>query len=585
MTSLELLESFVTVKDKYVLEAHSGDIPGNNIIPFDNGVKSKHQTSDTSETYTKRRVPMKKSVLIAAIVAAMLMLAGFAYAIMKLQELSIGEYTYIQPNPQNPTEQVVVTNEFISMQGLQDSPEFKATKEWQDFLRGYDADGAILDEIGNGPTGLEDVALLYRVYTQEMYDALKEIAEKYGLMLHSQLNVVNAEELDYRVGGSFAGDEISQGGGYIYENGSFQFDGEALLDEKVVHLQLRRAVKGTLDEPVLNIGSVEEYQEVQYETVCGETVLLELGADHSLIYADFKDCFVLMNVLAGTEEGFLNGAEGAITMEDLKRMADGIDFTILKNVITPDMRGDSVVTQGQDSAAENTDWNVGAESEDITENETAFSNLEVERKQAYRTVLTDIYHDQIFPGGRDLGYDGFPVSDNRFALEDIDSDGSVELILLYTTTYVAGNAEIIYDFDASTGGVREQFIEYPAVVHFDNGILKVDASHNHTLSEKVWPYTLYQYNAESDSYDVIAQVEAWDKEISDTDYEENKFPDDADTDGDQTVYYIMKTDEYAQKELVDGEAYDQWYESYRNGAGTITIPYMELTLENISKLE
>ena len=32
MTSLELLESFVAVKDKYVLEAHDEELPGNNIM-------------------------------------------------------------------------------------------------------------------------------------------------------------------------------------------------------------------------------------------------------------------------------------------------------------------------------------------------------------------------------------------------------------------------------------------------------------------------------------------------------------------------------------------------------------------------
>lgn len=211
--------------------------------------------------------------------------------------------------------------------------------------------------------------------------------------------------------------------------------------------------------------------------------------------------------------------------------------------------------------------------------------MEMEQIQAYWTVLTDIYHYQIFPGGRDLGYDGWPMSDNRFALGDIDGDGSEELIVLYCTTSTSGHAEIIYDYYASAGGVREQFIEYPGVVHFDNGILKVDASHNHTLSAKIWPYTLYQYNAESDSYDVIAQVEAWDKEIRDTDYEGNAFPDDVDADKDQTVYYIMEADSSAQGVAVDGEAYDQWYETYRNGAGTISIPYLALTEENIAMLK
>lgn len=124
-----------------------------------------------------------------------------------------------------------------------------------------------------------------------------------------------------------------------------------------------------------------------------------------------------------------------------------------------------------------------------------------------------------------------------------------------------------------------------AVVYFDNGIVKADASHNHSLSEKIWPYTLYKYNVEKDSYDVIAQVDAWDKSFADKDSEGNAFPDEVDKDGDQTVYYIMEADEQEHKEAVDGEKYEQWYESNRNGAGTVTVTYMELTEENISNLK
>ena len=588
MTSLELLESFVAVKDKYVLEAHDEELPENNIVPFDNRAQSEQDSVHAVKKQSRRRAPMKKSALIAIIAAAVLCLAGFAYAVIKLQELSLGEYTYTQPDRLNPSETVHVTSEFISMQGLKDSAEYRATKEWNDFLNSYDTDGKILSKVGNNPTGFEGLNLFYQVYTQEMYDKLVEIADKYGLRLHTEMNAVDQEELDYRVGGSFMGDELSRGWAYIYEDGTFQFDGEALLGEKVVYMQFRRSVKGTLEEPILNIGNVEEYQEVPYETSSGESVLLELGTDHSLIYADFEECFVLMNVLAGTEDSFLDGAKGSITMDDLKKMADGIDFTILKNVITPDMRGDSVVMQEQEPTIENQDQNMGAESEgngEIAEIGIDLSNMGPEQIQAYWTVLTDIHNYQIFPGGRDLGYDGWPMSDNRFALGDVDGDGSVELIIIYSTTSSAGQAHIIYDYDASTGGVREQFIEYPAVVYFDNGILKVDASHNHTLSGKIWPYTLYQYNAESDSYDVIAQVEAWDKEIRDTDYEGNAFLDDVDADGDGTIYYIIETAEYGNRVPVDGEEYDRWYESYRNGSGTISIPYIALTTENISMLK
>lgn len=554
MTSMELLESLTAVKAQYVLEAHDEVTSDSNIIAFDNSVKVNGSEHTERRAYTGRRITMKKLVLVAAIVAAALCLVGFAYAIVKLKEISVGEYTYTQPNPQNPSEKITVASEFVSMQGLQGSPEYQATKEWQDFLSTYDSDGTILAELGNNPTGYEDLNLFYQVYTQDMYDKLVEIADKYDLKLHSELNVVSMEELDYRVGGAFIGDGLYYSNGYIYENGTLQLGGDAVINGESVITQLRRAVKGTLDEPVLNIGSAEEYQEEQYKTYCGEQVLLALGDNKALIYADFEDCFVLVNILAGRESWLL--ADTTINMDDLKRVADAIDFTILKNVVEPDMRGDS----GSDTVPMST---------------------EEKRMQAYQNVLWDVYYCQCFPGGLDLGYDGYDMSDNKFDLRDIDNDGNVELILVYTTTYMAGMAEIIYDYDADTDSVREQFIEFPAVTHFDNGILKADWSHNQGLAGRVWPYTLYQYNPDKDTYEAIAMVDAWDKSLSDKDYDGNVFPDDVDKDGDLIVYYIMEADEYETKNPVDFEEYQQWIDSYTKDAEIVEGACVELTLENI----
>lgn len=526
MTALELLESLVTVKDKYVLEAHG-------------------------EETSKNSAPRKKSVLLALIAAAVLCLAGFAYAIMKLQELSLGEYTYRQPDSENPSEMVTVTDEFISVQGLQASPEYQATKEWQDFLQNYDKDGTILAQIGNHPTGLDEKYSQYGVYTQEMCDRLEQIAEKYDLKLHSEVALVDGEELNNHVGGSFLRGGMSGGSAYIYENGTFQFDGEAVLDGHTVHLQFRRSMKGTMDETVLNIGSTDEYQEAEYETACGEKVILELGKEHSFLYADFEECFLLLNVLAGTEADFLGETEGAITMDELKQMADWIDFTILKNVNSPDIQ------------------------------ENAPQYHDDGRMEAYRALLTEVCMNQKFPCGRELGYDGYPMSDNQFAIADIDGDGREELILVYITASVADSKELIYDYDKESGSVREQFAEYPAVTHFDNGILQADWSHNQGLAGRVWPYTLYQYNSESDTYEAIAMVDAWDKSLTDTDYEGNTFPDEVDRDGDLLIYYIMEPDTYELKNPVDAEAYENWLADYSGEAGIVSLDYKALTEENI----
>lgn len=219
----------------------------------------------------------------------------------------------------------------ISLSGYQESPEAKALAEWEAFLETYDTDHQILDEIGNDifvAEGREDW-FLYYVYSYEMGEKLDEIAAKYELKLHTQLDVVDSKELEYRVGCFLTG----SCGGYIYEDGSFAYDGEAELEAgKITSFQFRRVVRGTFDEVVLNIGQVESYQEWQYVTTGGEQVLLALGTDKALIFGDFEECFITVNVLSGRDEG--------MTEEQLQKLADKIDFSALQDVKVPDMRGD-----------------------------------------------------------------------------------------------------------------------------------------------------------------------------------------------------------------------------------------------------
>lgn len=231
----------------------------------------------------------------------------------------------------------ITEHALVTLSGYQSSPEAKALAEWNAFVAGYDVEAAI--GTGNEVFVAEgrDDWTLYAVYNQEMGEKLDEIAEKYQLKLYSDINSVSPEEMEYRVGGNFMND-CTRYWGYIYEDGSFGFSGDVLLaGSETTDFQFGRAVKGTLGEAILNIGQVEEYAQWQYESSCGEPVLLALGPSKALIFADFEECFVSVNVLSGSEAG--------MTKEDLQELADRIDFTVLKNVKTPDMRGDSEVPE------------------------------------------------------------------------------------------------------------------------------------------------------------------------------------------------------------------------------------------------
>lgn len=236
------------------------------------------------------------------------------------------------------TETESVNDTIITLSGYIESPEGKAWAEWEEFLSHYDTDQAILRELGNDifvVEGREDW-FQYGVYSYEMGQALDEIAAKYGLKLHHEINIVSPEEMDVRVGGSFMQEDCTRAWGYIHEDGSFCFDGDVELKEgELTAFQFIRSVKGFFDERSLNIGRIQDYTQLQYVTAGGDPVLLAIGGQKSLVIADFEECFIVLN--------FLKGSDSGVTEEQLQKFADKIDFALLKDVRTPEMRGDSPV--------------------------------------------------------------------------------------------------------------------------------------------------------------------------------------------------------------------------------------------------
>lgn len=173
------------------------------------------------------------------------------------------------------------------------------------------------------------------------------------------------------------------------------------------------------------------------------------------------------------------------------------------------------------------------------------------------------------------------MSDNRFAVADIDGDGREELIVCYANASTAGMMEIIYDYDPVLGELKREFTEWPMLTYYDNGMIKAEASHNHTHGE-FWPFAFYQYETESDSYKQIAYVHTWDKEISDK-YEGQPFPEELDVDGDGTLFSISEGAEpsYEYESYKYNQAdYEKWYNEIMDGAQEIMIPYQPLEYES-----
>lgn len=281
----------------------------------------------------KKANPAKRVLtLVAAIVLlAVLSIAAAATGFFGLRDILLPERGTVSTTDGNG---VMIPGEyeyrdFVSLSGWQNTPESQALAEWQSFLESYDRDGAIIGEIGNSPTGFEKDYGLYLVYTREMADKLEEIAAEYGLRLHTRMEDVLPETWP-AAAGDFYRENVTAYSGYIYENGTFRFDGEADLDGYgYIEYQFSRSVRGTFDDVALNIGEAADFREWSYETEDGVPVTLGLGAkNRSLILADLGDSFVLVNVLTG-EAGDDTFSCGPIGREELEALADSFCLSAL----------------------------------------------------------------------------------------------------------------------------------------------------------------------------------------------------------------------------------------------------------------
>lgn len=231
------------------------------------------------------------------------------------------------------------------------------------------------------------------------------------------------------------------------------------------------------------------------------------------------------------------------------------------------------------------------EPEEIIELEDNESSSQFYAK--YPEVLMQILTDRTDPDGRyfDDGSQGIDFSRNCFAVIDIDGDGRDELIFNFNDTYMAAMREIIYDYDEKTDILRTELETFFIMnTYYSNGYVKADASHNHTCDPEtrgIWPYSLYEYDAETDSYINTGYVECWDELIFPTNYEGEAFPSELDTDGDNLLFFVGffndDTDD-VERTYMDREEFEAWEQAMFPDEYKIDIEYHPMTEEEITQL-
>ncbi|MBQ7736431.1 MAG: hypothetical protein IJT62_01185 [Oscillospiraceae bacterium] len=257
--------------------------------------------------------------------AGSLIAAVLAVAVLAGTALATGFFGMKNLTVADPYATPEASGDVIALQGVPESPEFRANAEWMDYLAGLDLVKAAADADA-GITQIPEGYDFYRVFSQEMADKLQEIASRYALKLHTGLTAFySQQELCTRLNTQPFITNCSSFSGYVYEDGSFQGDGVSTAGRSYEY-QLGRYVKGTFSEVTLNVGNAGEYEEWTYTTASGVNAQLFLGPERCVLLADLSDSFVAVNLLGGTDGNSIFMPD-PVTREDLEAFADLIDFT------------------------------------------------------------------------------------------------------------------------------------------------------------------------------------------------------------------------------------------------------------------
>lgn len=172
----------------------------------------------------------------------------------------------------------------------------------------------------------------------------------------------------------------------------------------------------------------------------------------------------------------------------------------------------------------------------------------------------------------------FTISNNykiSFAYLDADGDGHKELLFNcdrgLPLHYIVG-----MDTEARPGNVLKIENEFAGSCElYNNGLIKSEWNHNQT-SMDFWPYTMFQYDADEDLYQVKYHVYAADQTIYSEAYSEE-----ADLDGNGTTCIYYEDDSEESKVSMDDSEVIALENELTGGADLIEIEWLEINDENI----
>ena len=323
-------------------------------------------------------------ILLAAVISTLMIGAAWATGLIGLGNMRAGQLFGIN---------------MLSMEGLSDSAEGQALREWLSFYDEhredpYDAEEAIalMDEYGP-----------YGVTTQAMADEVDRICGEYKLTRLGKLSTPPDEKSFYKAAGvgkltiGTKQYENDYGGGYVYSSGTFQYDGTLFPRDNAfcIPYQFRNAVKGVLGYVTMNAGDPNDYTEWLHTTPDGQTLTISDSSHGAFLILDRPDSFVVVSVAKSGwadyfNDGRLDGlgdkfVSFTLSHEDLEAIADSFNWAALDD---PSLGMDGEFTYHQYSETSGV--------EQLTNPEIDLSMIP-ESRANLKPTISAVYEQQIAP--------------------------------------------------------------------------------------------------------------------------------------------------------------------------------------------
>lgn len=391
MNKHQLLDMMNSIRDKYVMEA----------------VESREQSGGKAKSHLR----LHRVGLLAAVLAALLLLAGCVAVYLRLQDMSIGKDTYVQSHDEKgraiePTEKEW---EVLNFSGIAGSPEQKASAQWYEFTESYDPEGKYLNDDPDIPDIPNNYEYVYGCYTKEMVDKLDEIKDENHLQLLETQIPIQRYQSDIALEAlgktsllrEGADATIGKVSGFLFAPYNFKLEYDLTLTgdnppwSKPVMVTELFQHKGYIPYNGYWGVNLDAYQQWNYTTSQGVSLLIAWGKGGGFLICPQDDGILTINISGSSTQSRFPEADQVPGKEAMEAFAEAIDFSLDHAAF------DAAAIQPKLDQAE----------------------AEYEAAHAYVPEIYESYGDYL------LGYNYGCRPGQQYTFYDLTQDGNEELLL------------------------------------------------------------------------------------------------------------------------------------------------------------